>query len=295
MNREDHKILIGKTARRTTLIGIGTSFLLVLVKGVAGVLGNSYALVADAIESLTDIFTSSMLLVGFRVASRPADKNHPYGHGKAEPITSLVVVLGLVGAATIIVVESFKNLRTPHDVPEPFTLVVLIAVVISKELIARYIQKKGKAVESNAMQADAFHHRSDAITSAAAFIGISIALLGGKGYEYADDYAALLASGIIYYNAFSIGKTAIRELMDEAPSINFIEEVREEALKTEKVLGLDKSFVRKMGFDFYVDIHVLVDGKITVAEGHQIAHAVKNRLLNHFPAIQDVIVHIEPI
>ncbi|QMU28164.1 cation diffusion facilitator family transporter [Adhaeribacter radiodurans] len=294
MDREDHKIAKGKKAQRTTLIGIGTSFLLVIVKGIAGIIGNSYALIADAIESLTDIFTSSLLLVGFRVASKPADQDHPYGHGKAEPITSLIVVLGLIVAATIIVAKSFQNLRTPHAIPEPFTLIVLIAVVIAKEWIARYIKKQGEAVESKAMEADAFHHRSDAITSAAAFIGITIALIGGKGYENADDYAALLASLIIYYNGFIIGKAAIRELMDEAPFEQFKAQIREVALKTEKVLGLDKTNVRKMGLDHYVDMHVIVNGKLTVEEGHQIAHALKNRLLIYFPTIQDVIINIEP-
>lgn len=279
---------------KSTLIGIFVSIMLVIVKGTAGVLGNSYALVADAIESSSDIITSLIVIIGLKIASKPADQDHPYGHGKAEPLAAVAVASGLFVAAIIIVIQSIHEIITPHHAPAPFTLIVLIAVVIVKESLFRYVIKVGDSVESIAVKNDAWHHRSDALTSAAAFIGISIALIGGAGYEEADDYAALFASGIILFNAYRLWKPALLEIMDTAPSAEKIIKVREAAVKVDGVLSLDKCFVRKMGFEYYVDIHVIVDGNKTVIEGHEIAHKVKDSLMEAYSNISDVLVHIEP-
>ncbi len=279
---------------KTTFIGIITSLILALIKGVAGYLGNSYALIADAIESTSDVFTSIIVLAGLRIAKKPADHNHPYGHGKAEPIAGLLVASALFLAAIIIIVQSIHEIITPHHAPAPFTLIVLVLVVLTKELLFRYVLKVGKSVDSVAVKNDAWHHRSDAITSAAAFIGISISLIGGRGYEAADDYAALLASGVIIYNAYRLFKPALYEITDAAPSPEVIVKVRQGAMNVSGVLAIDKCFVRKMGFDYFVDIHVIVDGSITVYEGHDIAHAVKDSLMEQYPKISNVLVHIEP-
>ncbi|HLG38793.1 MAG TPA: cation diffusion facilitator family transporter [Chitinophagaceae bacterium] len=279
---------------QSTLIGIFFSILLAIIKGVAGVLGNSNALIADAIESMADVITSIIVLTGLRIASKPADKNHPYGHGKAEPLASIGVALALIPAAVIIVVQSINEIITPHYTPAPFTLIVLVVVVITKESLSRFVFKVGETVESLAVKSDALHHRSDAITSAAAFIGISIALIGGKGYEEADDYAALFASGIILFNAVRLALPAISEIMDTAPPPKILEQVKETAKSVDGVIELDKCYVRKMGFDFYVDIHVMVDGNRTVTEGHEIAHKVKDKLMSSNQKITNVLVHIEP-
>ncbi|HMU41870.1 MAG TPA: cation diffusion facilitator family transporter, partial [Ignavibacteriaceae bacterium] len=239
---------------RSTLIGIFVSIVLVIVKGTAGVLGNSYALVADAIESSSDIVTSLIVIIGLKIAAKPADQDHPYGHGKAEPLAAVAVASALFVAAIVIVIQSIHEIITPHHAPAPFTLIVLVAVVIVKESLFRYVIKVGDSVESIAVKNDAWHHRSDALTSAAAFIGISIALIGGAGYEEADDYAALFASGIILFNAYRLWKPALLEIMDTAPSAEKIIKVREAAVKVDGVLSLDKCFVRKMGFEYYVDI-----------------------------------------
>jgi cation diffusion facilitator family transporter len=279
---------------RTTFVGIITSFILAMIKGLAGYFGNSYALIADAIESTSDVFTSIIVLTGLRIAKKPADHNHPYGHGKAEPIAGILVAAALFFAALVIVVQSIHEIITPHHAPAPFTLIVLILVVITKEILFRYVIKVGKSVDSIAVKNDAWHHRSDAITSGAAFIGISIALIGGEGYESADDYAALLASGVIIFNAYRLFKPALYELTDAAPPPYVIVNVREAASKIPGVLAIDKCFVRKMGLEYFVDIHVIVNGKITVYEGHDIAHAVKDGLIEKYPKISDVLVHIEP-
>lgn len=279
---------------KSTLIGIVVSLFLAVIKGVAGILGHSYALIADAIESFSDVFSSLILWFGLKVAARPPDEDHPYGHGKAEPIATIIVGLALLIAATIITVESIQHLITPHTVPAPFTLIVLVLVIVTKEIMFRYVINIGEETESQAVKADAFHHRSDAITSGAAFIGISIALIGGDGYEGADDWAALLAAAVIVFNAVRIVKPAIAEIMDAAPSEEILEKVKIIASSVELVTGLDKCFVRKMGFDYYVDLHVIVNGNLSVREGHKIAHDVKDAILDAFPRINDVLVHIEP-
>lgn len=283
-----------KKGLKTTLVGIVTSLILAIVKIVSGILGNSYALVADGIESLSDILTSIIVFSGLYIAAKPADENHPYGHGKAEPAAGLFVSLGIFAAAIIIVIQSIYEIITPHHSPEPFTLAVLLIVIFTKESLFRFVFKVGDNVNSIAVKNDAWHHRSDAITSLAAFIGISIALIGGQGYESADDFAALFASIIIITNAYRLFKPALFELTDAAPPKKIIEKVRSIASNVKDVKGLDKCFVRKMGFDYYVDIHVIVDGNLTVSRGHEIAHSVKDELMKEYSIITDVLVHIEP-
>lgn len=285
---------LAKRGLKTTLVGILASIFLAAVKIISGVIGNSYALIADGIESLTDIFTSSIVLTGLYYASKPADENHPYGHGKAEPFAGVIVSIGIFIAAMIIVVQSIYEIITPHHAPASFTLIVLVVVVIIKESLFRFVIKVGTQVNSVAVKNDAWHHRSDAITSAAAFVGISIALLGGEGYESADDFAALFASVIIIINAYRIFKPAFYELIDTAPPTEVVQKVRSMALKVNDVKGIDKCFVRKMGFDYFVDIHVLVDANLPVHRGHEIAHKVKDILMNEYSNISDVLVHIEP-
>lgn len=283
-----------KKGLKSTFIGILVSFFLATIKIFTGIVGNSYALIADGIESLTDIFTSSIVLTGLYFASKPADENHPYGHGKAEPFAGVAVSFGIFIAAMIIIVQSIYEIITPHHAPAPFTLIVLILVIITKETLFRFVIKVGTTVNSVAVKSDAWHHRSDAITSAAAFIGILIALLGGTGFESADDFAALFASVIIIINAYRIFKPALFELLDTAPPTQVIQKVKDVAGQVENVMGIDKCFVRKMGFDYFVDIHVLVDANLPVYKGHEIAHIVKDQLMNEYSNISDVLVHIEP-
>ncbi len=294
MERPNYTAKLTKKGIRTTVIGIISSFFLSVIKIVSGVIGNSYALIADGIESLSDIFTSTIVLFGLRVASKPPDENHPYGHGKAEPLAGVVVALALLVAAIIIIIQSIHEIITPHHAPAPFTLIVLVLVIIIKESLFKYTSKVGARIESIAVKNDAWHHRSDAITSGAAFIGISIALIGGPGYEEADDYAALFASIIIIINSYLLMKPSIYELMDTSPPLDVIEKIREETMKVEGIIQVDKCFVRKLGLDYFVDIQILVDGNIPVYEGHELAHNVKDRLRKKFPKIIDVSVHVEP-
>lgn len=283
-----------KKGFRTTFIGIAVSILLAIGKAVAGFLGNSFALIADAVESVGDIFTAIVMFLGLRKAAQPPDENHPYGHGKAEPIAALVVVLGLFIAATFIAIKSIENLTTRHHPPAWWTLIVLAGVIIVKETLSRYVSGIGESVESNAIKADAFHHRSDAITSAAAFIGISIALIGGEGYEIADDWAALFASTIILYNAWHIGRPAFGELMDEQPDPEWLEEVEKISIAHPEVKSIEKVRLRKLGFDILMDFHLRVPADLSVEEGHRVCHEVKDELLELHPYLRDVLIHLEP-
>ncbi|MEO4005063.1 cation diffusion facilitator family transporter [Flavobacterium sp. CAU 1735] len=283
-----------QTAIKTTYFSIIGNTALALIKGLTGYFGNSYALIADAIESTTDIFASFLVLFGIKYSNRPADKNHPYGHGRAEPLITFLVVGFLITSATIIAYESIININTPHDLPKPYTLIVLGAIIIWKEISFRMVYKKGIETNSSSLKADAWHHRSDAITSLAAFIGISIALFFGKGYESADDWAALFASFFILYNSYLIFRPALGEIMDEHFYDDLIEEIRTISVQVDGVIDTEKCFIRKSGMKYHVDLHAIVNAQLTVKEGHEIAHRLKDTLKEQIPELGHILIHIEP-
>ncbi|MFC2084588.1 cation diffusion facilitator family transporter [Bacteroidota bacterium] len=293
-NNSSNAVIKSEKGRKSTIIGIFTNLFLALIKGFAGYFGNSYALIADSIESTADVFSSGIIWGGLKLASKPPDKNHPYGHGKAEPLVAALISLILISAALLIFIQSIGEILTSHSAPAPFTLYVLVLVVIIKEILFRYIIKVGETIESTAVKVDAWHHRSDALTSLAAFIGISIALVGGEGYETADDWAAAFAAFIIFYNAYRLLKPAVKELMDTSPNPQTERRVKEIAANVEGVKDLDKCKIRKMGFEFYVDLDIRVDGNITVIEGHEIAHQVKEQILNSDLNVANILIHVEP-
>ena len=283
-----------QTAIKATYFSIAGNISLAIIKGLAGFFGNSYALIADAIESTTDIFASFLVLFGLKYANKPADKDHPYGHGRAEPLITFLVVGFLITSASIIAYESIKNIGTPHELPEMWTLLVLAPLIIWKEISFRLVMKKAKETNSSSLRADAWHHRSDAITSIAAFIGISIALYFGKGYETADDWAALFASGFILYNSYLIFRPALGEIMDEHLYDDLVQEIRKVSLTVDGIVATEKCFVRKAGMTFHVDLHATVDANITVKRGHEIAHILKDTLQNNIPQLEHILIHIEP-
>lgn len=281
-------------AIKATYFSILGNALLAIVKGIAGFFGNSYALIADAIESTTDIFGSLLVLFGLKYASRPADKNHPYGHGRIEPLITFLVVGFLIFSAIIIAHESIKNIQTPHELPKTWTLYVLGAIILWKEISFRLVLKKSKETNSSSLRADAWHHRSDAITSVAAFIGISVALFMGKGYETADDWAALFASGFILYNCYLIFRPALGEIMDEHVYDDLLIEIKEVSQTVEGIIDTEKCFIRKSGMKYHVDLHATVDAEISVKKGHDIAHDLKDTLRREIPQLGHVLIHIEP-
>ena len=282
------------TAIKATLFSIFGNLIIALIKLLSGLFGNSYVLVADAIESSTDIFSSILVLFGLKYANKPADKNHPYGHGRAEPLITFLVVGFLIFSAILIIHESINSIQTPHELPQKWTLFILAPLIVWKEISFQIVMKRAKETNISALKADAWHHRSDAFTSVAAFIGISIALFFGKGYEAADDWAALLASGAILYNSYKIFRPALGEIMDESLNEDLVEEIRKIAITVNGVLGTEKCYIRKSGLKFYVDLHASVNGDLSVKEGHFIAHQLKDKLMEKLPTLGDVLIHIEP-
>ncbi|MCO6148916.1 cation diffusion facilitator family transporter [Flavobacterium sp. NRK1] len=283
-----------ETAVKATYFSIISNIALAITKGTAGYFGNSYALIADAIESTADIFSSSLVLLGLKYTNRPADKNHPYGHGRAEPLVTFIVVGFLITSATVIAYESIQNIGTPHKGPKAWTLLFLIALIAWKEISFRKVMKKAVETKSSSLKADAWHHRSDAVTSVAAFLGISIALIFGEGYENADDWAALFAAGFILYNSYKIFRPALGEIMDEDTHYELVAEIRHESLKVASVLGTEKCLIRKTGMQYHVDLHIIVDGSLTVYEGHKISHLLKDALVEKMPDLGNVLIHVEP-
>jgi cation diffusion facilitator family transporter len=283
-----------QTGARVALLGLVINVVLASVKIVAGVVGHAYVLIADGMESALDVAGSIVIWGGLTVAARPPDRTHPYGHGKAEPIAALVVAVCVLAAAVGLAIESVREILTPHHGPAPFTLAVLVVVIVIKEILFRYVNRVGQNLESTAVQTDAWHHRSDALTSTAAFIGISIALIGGERWQSADDWAALFACAVIAANGIRLARPALFEIMDTAPGGKIVKAICSVASSVPGVVEVEKCHARKMGLDYYVDLHVGVDGNISVHEGHQIAHRVKSAIQQRDSRVADVLVHIEP-
>jgi cation diffusion facilitator family transporter len=283
-----------QTGARVALLGLVINVLLASAKIAAGIFGNAYVLIADGIESTLDVAGSLVIWGGLKFAARPPDATHPYGHGKAEPIAAVIVAIVVLAAALGLAIQSVRELFLPHHAPAPFTLIVLVIVVVTKELLYRYVVRFGRDGESTAVQTDAWHHRTDAMTSVAAFIGISISLIGGDAWQSADNWAAVFACALIASNGYRLLQPALYEIMDTAPRGEIVDLVRRAAAAVPGVIEIDKSFVRKMGLNFYVDLHVGVNGDISVRDGHHIAHEVKRAIQGTDPRIADVLVHIEP-
>jgi cation diffusion facilitator family transporter len=276
------------------ILAICINLSLMLVKIGVGVIGNSYALIADGIESASDIFSSVVTWAGFRWSLKPPDEDHPYGHGKIDALTGMFSGGALFAAAAFIAYQSIIEIRTPHHSPAWFTLPVLMGVIVTKELLSRRVFAAADTFDSNALKGDAWHHRSDAITSAAAAIGITIALIGGKGWEMADDWGALAACSVILTNAFRIMKGSVYDATDAAVPPQLRDSICTAAANHPGVQRIEKCLVRKSGTNLFVELHVEVDPSVTIREGHRIGHQIKAALIAGNPRIQDVMVHLEP-
>src|SRR5213083_764582 len=285
---------VWQTGARIALFGLGINIVLASVKILAGFFGHAYVLIADGIESALDVGGSIVIWGGLTIAARPPDRTHPYGHGKAEPIAAVAVAVGVLVAALGLAIQSVREIFLPHHAPAPYTLAVLIVAVILKEILYRYVIRFGRQMESTAVQTDAWHHRTDAMTSVAAFIGISVALVGGEAWQSVDDWAALFACALIGANGYGLLQPALHEIMDTAPRGEIVDLVRNAAASVPGVMEIEKCLIRKMGLDFNVDLHVGVSGSISVHEGHEIAHQVKAAIQQGDSRIADVLVHIEP-
>jgi cation diffusion facilitator family transporter len=275
-------------------LGLFTNAVLVGIKLLAGIVGHAHALIADAIESSTDLFSSLIVWAGLRITTRPADEDYPYGYGKAEALATAIVSLMLLGAALTIAVTAIGEIRMPHHAPAWWTLIVLAIVAVVKVILSRQVLNVGTQTGSTAVKADAWHHRSDAITSLAAFIGISIALWGGKGWEAADDWAALAAAAIIALNGTLLLRTATRDLMDRMPAELAADQIGAVAKAVEGVRAIEKLRVRRLGTEYYLDLHVQADPLIPLRDAHILSGKVKGAIRTAFPSVSGVLIHMEP-
>ncbi|HEY4322083.1 MAG TPA: cation diffusion facilitator family transporter [Gemmatimonadales bacterium] len=274
--------------------GLGANAALVLAKGMAGILGHSYALVADAAESAADIGGSLVVWGGLRVAARSPDYDHPYGHGKAEALSTAAVGLMLCGAAAGIALESVLGIITPHGSPAPFTLVVLVVVILVKIVLFRVTMRIARDVHSGAVAADAWHHRADVITSSAAFIGISAALVGGPAWAWCDGAAGALASIVVFLNGLFILRPALHELMDGAPDVAMLARLSRAAADVPGVRLIEQLKARKLGTRYLVDLHAQADPRMSLDDAHVLSGCIKSAIRHAEPAVQDVLVHMEP-
>jgi cation diffusion facilitator family transporter len=290
-----------RSANQLVLFGVALNATLAAVKVLSGIWGNSNALIADGLESAMDIFSSFLIWGALLYAGRPPDEQHPYGHGKLESLAALTGAIFLLVAGASLAIHSGNEIFTqwfrdaaPRELPRPWTLAVLVVVIFTKEVLYRLLIRHADSIGSNAIRAEAWHHRSDAITSLAAFIGISIALIGGTAWASADNWAALFSCALIVRNGVSMLRRSVGEVIDEQVSPEILIKMQRVAMDVPGVTGSEKTRVRKSGTDLIADLHVRVSGDLSVHEGHRIAHAVKDALISGDFQLADVTVHIEP-
>ncbi|MBM4222722.1 MAG: cation transporter [Gammaproteobacteria bacterium] len=271
-----------------------TNAVLAIIKIAGGYYGHSHALIADGLESTTDVFSSLVLLIAMHFACKKPDKKYPYGYGKLESFSSALSVIFLFICGLSICISSLQNLQTPHQSPDILTVYILCGILIWKELCFRFVLYSAEKTHSVALSIEAWHHRSDAVTSLAALVGVSCAIFLGPGFEQADEWAALFAAGVIFYNAYHLIQPVWYELVDGNTYPELEQQIRESAIHCEGVLGIEKCYIRKSGMHYHVELHVQVNPEISVDIGHRIGHAVKRAIILECPRIQTVIPHVEP-
>jgi cation diffusion facilitator family transporter len=284
---------------RAVRAGVLINGTLAAIKLAAGIIGQTYALIADATESAADIFASLIVWGGIAIAAQPADDDHPYGHGKAEALAASVVSIMLLGAAVGIAYEAIREIRTPHEYPAAWTLIVLVIVMVTKWVLSRRVSAISADTNSTAVAADAAHHMSDAITSAAAFIGISIAVVArhlgaSRQWASADDWAALFASFVIAVNGVTMLRAAMDDLMDRMPAEDVVLPLRRVAERVPCVCAIEKMYVRRVGAGYRITIHVQADPAMSLDAAHALGGRVKSELCAANPHVQSVLVHMEP-
>jgi cation diffusion facilitator family transporter len=283
-------------AKKGAWVGIIGNFFLAGLKIITGVVGRSFALISDGVHSLSDITSSVAVLVGLTIASKPKDKAHPYGHGKAESVASITIAALLIIVAFMLIVKVIYSFLENEPIIEPafITLWIALASVILKEILYRYKAKLGKNVKSTSLIADAWHHRSDALSSGVVLVGIAGSIFGGPGWQYLDKIAGFIVAGIIVWVGIKIYARASSELMDESVDKEVVKVVKEKAQRVKGVKRVETLLVRKSGLDFLVDIHIEVDPKLDVTTSHNIAESVECKILEEIPEVKSVIAHIEP-
>lgn len=277
-----------------TLFGVGVNAALGAGKLVGGWLGNSFALLSDAANSLGDVTVSLGVLYALWLAQRPPDKEHPYGHTRAEGIAGLTVAILVSVAAGFIGWEAIRQLGQEQEVPARWTIAIAAVNLVVKEGLYQFSRRVGHRTGSMAIAATAWDHRADALCSAVVLVGLLAAVYGGAAWAAADEIAALAVAAAVIYSGVRLFVHAARELMDMQADKEIVDQVRDSAADVAGVRGVETLWVRKSGLEYFADIHVEVDADLSVAEGHRIGHEVKDELLRSYPQLRDVLVHVEP-
>ena len=280
-------------ANKVTLKAIGWNIFLAFIKIIAGILGKSSVMIADGLHSASDIITSMGVLIGNYISSKPFDKEHNYGHEKAETLVSFLLSIILVGVALSIGYEASKSLFNIEGIAIPtlLPLVVSIISIVIKEYQYRITIRIAKKINSPALKADAWHHRSDALSSIAAFVGIGGAMLG---FKILEPLASIVVALFVCKVGYDILKNAVNELMDVSIDETYENEIKKIAQLTEGVMNLGSLRTRKHGASAYVDLVICVDGKLTVTSGHDIATNLEKKIQNDINIVKGITVHVEP-
>jgi cation diffusion facilitator family transporter len=279
---------------RAAYLGLGVNLLLGVVKLLGGIYGHTFALVVDAFNSLGDAVTTIVVLVALRVAQRPADAEHPYGHTRAEGIAATNVALLIVISAVLLGWEALQRLTLQHEIPAAWTLWIAAANIVVKEALYHYKLRVGRRTRSSALIANAWDHRSDALCALAVLIGLSVIRIGGRPFIWADEAASLVVVTAIVWQGVHLFRTSASELMDLQADDELVRHIRSVAMDVPGVRNVETLWVRKSGLEHFADIHIEVDETLSVAQGHAIGHRVKDRLLHEFQSLRDVLVHLEP-
>ena len=279
-------------SKTCTLLGLIVNTALAIFKLLAGILGFSYAMIADSIHSFSDTFATGMVYVFLRIGEKPPDESHPYGHANAEIIAAFLVALIILVTGTFIGISAIHLIaHQQFATPATIALAAAIASIVIKEALFRYTFSVGKRNNSPALIANAWDHRSDVYTSIAALIGIAGAKMG---FHYLDPIAGLVVSGFIIKMAITLFRPNIGILMDESPDSPTLDKIRATALKVDGVKAVDSLKAHRVGTALTIDLEIAVDSSLSVEQGHRVAEKVKTRLLDEIECVQDVIVHINP-
>jgi len=279
---------------RAAVLGLMVNLLLGILKLIGGIVGHSFALIADAVNSIGDVISTVVVLVALKVAQRPADAEHPYGHTRAEGIAASNVALLIIVSALFVGWEAIGRISGPRNIPALWTLLIAGANVLIKEGLYRYKIRVGRRTGSAAITANAWDHRSDAFCSLSVLVGLAAIRLGGPQYIWADEVASLVVAAAIVWSGVQLFRSSASDLMDVQADSDLVNEIRTAAMSVAGVKNVETLWVRKSGLEFFADIHIEVDQQLTVAEGHRIGHQVKDRLLAEFSSLRDVLVHLEP-
>ncbi len=283
-----------REATRAAALGLTVNLALGTVKLAGGLIGNSFALVADAVNSLGDSVSSVVVLFALRVAQRPADAEHPYGHTRAEAVAATNVALLIIVSALLVAWQAVVRLPEFHPLPPVWTLWIAAANVLIKEGLFHYKVRLGRRIGSSALVANAWDHRSDALCSLAVLAGLGAVRWGGTALIWADEAAALVVAAGIVFSAVRLFRQSASELMDPQADDELVRQIERTASAVPGVLAVETLWVRKSGLEYFGDIHIEVDPRLTVEDGHRISHRVKSRLLADFATLRDVLVHLEP-